>query len=117
MTIDYPRRGEIWLVRFDPAVGTEIKKTRPAVIISNNMANRYSHAVTVLPITSRKSSQSFPFDTSLPDDTLGLSKPSKIKCDQVRTVDKQRLPKLLGYVDYDTLIKTEGALKNHLGFK
>lgn len=115
MTIDYPRRGEIWLVRFDPAVGTEIKKTRPAVIISNNMANKHSHAVTVLPITARKTSQLYPFDTSLPEDTLGLSKPSKIKCDQVRTVDKQRLPKLLGYLDPQTLLKTEEALKVHLG--
>jgi len=115
MRIDHPRRGEIWLVRFDPAVGTEIKKTRPAVIISNNMANRYSHAVTVLAITARKSSQLFPFETSLPDDTLGLSKRSKIKCDQVRTVDKQRLPKLLGHVDHETLLKIEDALKLHLG--
>ena len=117
MTIDHPRRGEIWLVRFDPAVGSEIKKTRPAVIISNNAANRHSHMVTVLPITARKTSEAYPFETFLPDDTLGLSKPSKIKCNQVLTVDKQRLPKLLGHVDYDTLIKTEGALKNHLGFK
>ena len=112
--IDFPRRGEIWLVRLDPTVGSEIKKTRPALIISNNIANRYSDLITALPIT-KKGSKVFPYEAGLPDDTLGLSKPSKIKCNQVRSIDKQRLLKLMGHVDFSNLLAVEEALKLHLG--
>ena len=112
--IDSPRRGEIWLVRLDPTVGSEIKKNRPALIISNNIANKYSDLITALPIT-KKGSKVFPHEAGLPDDTLGLVKPSKVKCNQVRSIDKQRLLKLMGHVDHESLIAAEDALKLHLG--
>ena len=87
--IDFPKRGEIWLVRLDPAVGSEIKKTRPAFIISNDINNQYGPLVTILPI-SDKSAKVYPFEVALSERGTGLSKPSKVRCQQVRTDAKNR---------------------------
>ncbi len=107
-------RGEIWLVRLDPTVGSEIKKTRPALIISNNTNNQYAPLVTVLPITDR-GPKVYPFEVSISGEGTGLSKLSKIKCQQVRTIDKERLIKHLGRVDRSFYLATEEALRIHLG--
>ena len=112
--IDFPRRGETWLVRLDPAIGSEIKKTRPALIISNDINNQYAHLVTLLPI-SDKGLKIYPFEVAVSEGSSGLSKLSKIKCQQIRTVDKERLIKRLGAVDKVLLANTEEALKLHLG--
>ena len=111
---DFPQRGEIWLVRLDPTVGSEIKKTRPTLIVSNNTSNQCSNLVTILPI-SDKSSKIFPFEVEISDSATGLSKPSKIRCNQVRTVDKERLVKKLGNASRELVPKIEEALKLHLG--
>ena len=112
--IELPRRGQIWLVNLNPAVGSEIRKTRPALIISNDSNNEYADLVTVLPITDR-GLKSYPFEVLAPLD-CGLTKPSKIKCQQIRTVDKRRLTKLLGAVHSDLMDPIEHALRIHLGF-
>ena len=109
-----PKRGEIWLVRLDPAVGSEIKKTRPALIISNDINNQYATLVTVLPI-SDKGAKVYPFEIAVSEGNTGLSKPSKIKCQQIRTIDKERLVKRLGTVTKGHLPDIEDALKLHLG--
>jgi len=113
--MSFPKRGEIWKVSFDPTVGAEIRKTRPAVVISNDHNNRYASTITVLPITDR-GQDVFPFEVFLPKTTEGLSKDSKIKCQQIRTVDKSRLVQLLGYVDGRVLISIERSIQLHLGF-
>jgi mRNA interferase MazF len=114
--IAYPKRGEIWLSDFNPAVGGEIRKIRPAVIISNNHSNRNGSTITILPVTD-KGRDVYPFEVCLPEDTEGLSKDSKVKCQQIRTVDKSRVIKLLGQVDNVQLLAIEEALKLHLDFK
>ena len=113
---DDSKRGDIWLVRLDPTVGSEIKKTRPAVIISNDINNYYAPLVTVLPI-SDKGDKVYPFEVALSHGGAGLSKPSKIRCQQIRTVDKTRLVKRLGSVAKELLPDIEEALKNHLGME
>ena len=70
-----PRRGEIWLVDFDPTRGAEIRKTRPALIIQNDAANRYSPITIVAGITSKFDAQQlYPTDVLLkaPDGGLGV---------------------------------------------
>lgn len=114
--IAYPKRGEIWLSDFNPAVGGEIRKMRPAVIISNNHNNRNGSTITILPVTD-KGRDVYPFEVFLPEDTEGLSKDSKVKCQQIRTVDKSRVIKLLGHVDNAQLSAIEEALRLHLDFK
>lgn len=111
--IDFPKRTEIWLVRLDPAVGSEIKKTRPALIISNDINNQYSSLVTILPIGD-KGAKVYPFEVVLFEENSGLSKPSKVKCQQIRTVDKERLVRKLGGVSKKSLPDIEEALKLHL---
>lgn len=84
------QRGEVWLVNLDPAVGTEVKKTRPAVIVSNDFVNRSSGRVTVVPVTS-SISKLFPVESLV--EVQGRT--AKTMCDQIRAVDKSRLLKLM----------------------
>lgn len=110
---DSPRRGDIWLVRLDPTIGSEIKKTRPAFIISNDTNNQYSPFLTILPI-SEKGEKVYPFEVTVSISNAALSKPSKIRCQQIRTVDKERLMKRLGVIPKKLLPDIEEALKLHL---
>ena len=113
---DFPKRGEIWFVRLDPTQGSEIKKTRPALIISNNINNQFSPLVTALPI-SDKGEKVYPFEVLLPLGNTGLSKVSKVRCQQIRTVDKLRLVKQLGSIPTSLMASIEEALLLHLGMR
>ena len=110
----FPQRGEIHLVCLDPTVGSEINKTRPALVISNNINNKISNTVTVIPITSSVE-RIFPFEVLLLSGKSGLSKDSKAKCNQIRTIDKKRLIKSLGTISSKKLKEVEEALQIHLG--
>lgn len=112
--MENPRRGEAWIVNLDPAVGAEIKKRRPALIISNDVNNQYASTVTVLPITD-KGKKVYPFEVLLPAQEAGLNKESKIKCQQIRAIDKGRLIKSLGIVGDERLRQIQEALGIHLG--
>ncbi|MGM0609162.1 MAG: type II toxin-antitoxin system PemK/MazF family toxin [Candidatus Muiribacteriota bacterium] len=102
------KKGDIVLVCLDPVVGTEINKTRPAVIVSNDIGNKFSSRVIVAPLTSNIDNI-FPFQVLLESDVI---KPSKILLDQVRTVDKQRIIKKLGSVSSkNVLLYIDNALK------
>ena len=110
----YPRRGDIWLVNLDPTIGSEIKKTRPALVISNDINNEYAGAVTVLPISDR-GNKVYPFEVAVSSEDATLTKASKIKCQQIRTVDKSRLAKFLGAIHKDLFSQIQEALRIHLG--
>lgn len=110
----YPKRGEIWLVALDPTVGSEIGKTRPAVVLSNDRNNEFAETVTVLPVTS-KSEKIYPFEAAIPAGPSGLRVDSKAKADQIRTVAKARLRKRLGALDEKHLASVERAALIHLG--
>ena len=105
-------RGEIYLVSFDPTLGHEIKKTRPALIIQNDIGNRYSPVTIVAAITSTVPLVAHPVRVVIePTNMNGLDTRSTILLDQIRTVDRQRLIKRLGEVDTDTLAKVDDALR------
>lgn len=112
------RRGEIYWFRLDPAMGAEIKKTRPAVVISNNLSNQHSPLITILPITSQ-ADRVFPFEVFIPAGEGGLDKKGKIKANQIRTVDKSRIDggPLGSPLSEATLFQAEEALKIHLGME
>jgi len=110
----FPERGEIYWVCLDPTVGSEINKTRPALIISNDINNQLSETVTVIPITSNVE-KVYPFEVFLPADKSVLSGNSKTKCNQIRTIDKKRLLNLLGKISPQKLKEVEDALLIHLG--
>jgi mRNA interferase MazF len=110
------RRGEIYLVSFDPTVGHEIKKTRPALVIQNDIGNRYSSLTIVAAITSKVSPVLHPVEVLVqPSGANGLAALSAIRLDQVRTVDKRRLIKRLGAVGPSIMMKVDEAIKISVG--
>ncbi|UJB69392.1 type II toxin-antitoxin system PemK/MazF family toxin [Acaryochloris sp. 'Moss Beach'] len=103
-------RGEVWWINFDPSVGGEIKKERPAVIVSNNAANRNLNRVQVVPITSNVS-RLYPSEALV---TL-QGRQGKAMADQLATVSKQRIRKKAGEISLDEMTAVEMAIRVQLG--
>jgi mRNA interferase MazF len=101
-----PRRGDIYWVALDPTLGTEIKKTRPAVVVSNDSANAFGMRVVVMPVTSNVSSL-FPGEALV---TVG-GKPGRVLGDQIRSVDKKRLRGRAGSLSREELRAVDAALR------
>jgi mRNA interferase MazF len=110
------KRGEIYWTSFDPTIGSEIKKTRPALVVSNDANNVHAKTVSVLPLTSSVS-KVYPFEVFLPAGSCGNREDCKIKADQIRTVDKRRLGRLMGQLDAGTLAAAGSAMRLHLGLE
>ncbi|MEW6571909.1 MAG: type II toxin-antitoxin system PemK/MazF family toxin [Nitrospirota bacterium] len=106
-------RGDIYLVDFDPSVGAEIRKTRPAMIISCNEANKHLRTVMVIPFSSRIE-KVHPFEVFVRKEDSGLEVDSKLKISQMRSVDKERMKKYIGTLDDDLIREIEKAIKLHL---
>jgi mRNA interferase MazF len=114
--IDSIRRGQVYVCSFDPSVGHEIRKTRPALVIQNDIGNRYSSFTIVAASTSTVSHVPYPVEVIIePTDGNGLTVRSSIRLDQIRTVDRQRLVRLLGVVDSSTMTKVDQAIQISLG--
>ena len=111
------RRGEVYLVTLDPVVGKEISKTRPIVVVSNDKNNEFSGTVTILPVTSRNLKKIYPFEVFLPKGSANLPKDSKVKADQIRTLDKTRIIKLIGKLTRSEMDEIAKAMKIHLALR
>jgi len=110
-----PKRGEIWLVQFDPTIGAEIKKTRPALILQNDIANRYSAVTIVAAITSAIDEKLYPSEVLLQSSEGGLQKDSAVLLNQIRTIDNKRLMKKIGSVENQTMERVNRAIEISLG--
>ena len=110
----FPRYGDIYEVNLDPVVGSEIGKRRPALIVSNDVNNQYSATVSVLPITGQPTGRHYPFEVALPRGVGGLSRNSRVKANQIRTVDKRRLSAFRGELPSQYFQQIENAMKVHL---
>jgi len=113
--ISFPKRGEIYLVEFDPARGHEIQKTRPALIIQNYIGNRYSPVTIVAAITSKFAAAPHPTDVIVEEGQSGLSLRSAVVLNQIRSVDRQRLIRRLGRLDVAAMQRVDQALQISLG--
>jgi mRNA interferase MazF len=108
----HPRRGEVWWVSFDSSVGGEIRKTRPALILSNNAANAALNRVIVVPLTSQ-TAKLYPGEAMV---TLN-GEQSKAMADQIVTASKQRLRDKLGSLSLADMAAVEKAVLLQLGIR
>jgi mRNA interferase MazF len=106
----WPRRGDVFWVDLDPARGTEIRKTRPAAVISNNSCNRYGSRVIVLPVTSNVESL-YPGEAMI--EIKG--RPARVLGDQMRSLDKSRLRARIKTLSPTELLAIEEAVLITLG--
>ncbi|MGW4034729.1 type II toxin-antitoxin system PemK/MazF family toxin [Streptomyces sp. NPDC004778] len=112
------RRGDIHLVDLEPARGSEADKVRPAVIVSNNAANRSAEVsgrgvVAVVPLTSN-TSRILSFQVLLTAEESRLPQGSKAQCEQIRAVSPDRILKRLGEVPRQRMAEIDRALRRHL---
>jgi mRNA interferase MazF len=114
----HPKRGEIYVAALDPTVGHEIQKTRPVLVIQNDISNRLSEVTIVAPITSTVRFPLSPVHVLLAaDQTTGLVHPSVALFNQIRAVDCSRLVRRLGRIDGTTMEQSEEAIRISLGLK
>ena len=106
------KRGDVFLVNFDPTVDAEARKTRPGVVVSNDINNTHSPIVSISPITSNVS-RVYTFQVEISAQTGELDLPSKVMVNQTRAVDKIRLIKKLGRLPQSIMKEVDRALKLH----
>ena len=106
-----PRRGEVWWISFDPSIGGEIRKVRPAIIVSNDSANRFLNRVQVVPLTSNVERLLYPAEAYV--SVNGVR--NKAMADQITTASKQRLRNKIGQLASADLTGVERAIKIQLG--
>lgn len=105
------RRGEIFLVNFEPALGREQGKIRPALVIQNDMGNKYSPLTIVAPITSKKFAKEYPTNVCVEKKDSGLDKDSTILLNQIKTIDKSRIIKRISVLNNLSMKKVDLAIK------
>jgi len=110
------KRQDVFLVNFDPTVGAEAKKTRPALVVSNNINNAHSPIVSISPITSNVT-RVYSFEVEVSAGIGGLRARSKVMVNQTRAVDKVRLIKRLGNLPDKIMEEIDNALKLHFSLE
>jgi len=106
------KRCEVWWVSFDPSIGGEIKKKRPAVIVSNDAANKFLNRIQVVPLTS-KTERIYPSEAVV----VFQGEESKAMADQLATVSKDRLIRRIDSISQEDMRKVEAAIKLQLDIR
>ena len=112
------RRGDIVWVDFEPTLGTEANRRRPAVVVSNDGANRTAQSlgrgvVTVVPVTGNTRNV-YPFQVLLPARSCGLPRASKAQAEQIRSLSVERVGDVAGHLPAELVSALDGAIRLHL---
>lgn len=108
------RRGDVVIVRLDPAEGHEMKKTRPAVVVQNDVGNEHSSTTIVAPATGRH--RGYPFEVLVEAAESPFEKDSSVRLDQIRVVSiDERIGSVVGSLDTEIMNAVDEALKLSLG--
>ena len=114
-TVIRPKRGEVYLVAFDPTIGAEIQKTHPALIVQNDVVNRHSPITIVAAISSQFNEPLYPTEVLIQPPEGGLTITSVVLLNQVRSMDKRRLVRRLGVLTPATIEGVDRAILISLG--
>ena len=106
---DFPRRGEVWLVNWNPARGSEQAGRRPAIVIQNDIGNDKAATTIVAAISSTV--RDYPMNVRIRPPEGGLERPSIIKTSQILTISKERLEKRIGSLSQERMDEVDGAIK------
>ena len=106
---DFPRRGEVWLVNWNPARGSEQAGRRPALVIQNDIGNEKAATTIVAAISS--TIRVYPMNVRVRSPEGGLERPSIIKTSQLLTISKERLEKRIGSLSQERMDEVDGAIK------
>ncbi|MBR1585639.1 MAG: type II toxin-antitoxin system PemK/MazF family toxin [Clostridia bacterium] len=109
------KRGDIYFANLDPVVGSEQGGVRPVLIIQNDLGNRFSPTVIILPLTSKTGKAPLRTHVPLLPPQGGIRRPSVILCEQVRTLEKSRLTRRLGRLTNEKMALVEKALAAAVG--
>lgn len=109
------KRGQVWVVNFDPTVGSEIKKIRPAVILQNDIGNRYSPVTIVAALSSQFGPSLYPTEVPIEPPEGGLKERSVVLLNQIRSIDKKRLVSNMGTLSAEIMQKVDVALRISVG--
>jgi len=109
--VDTPRRGDVYWASLNPTVGAEIAKTRPVLIISNDVGNQHSPLVSVAPLTSASGERIYPFEVLVVAGEGGIPRTSTILLNQIRTIDKRRLGRRLGALSAARMAEVDRAIR------
>ncbi len=107
-------RGDVWAVDLEPATGSEMNKVRPCLVVTNNIANRYSRVIVVVALTTAAPTDPYPWMVEVPE-TANMPRLSWVHCAHIRAVDKARLGRYYTSLDTDTMRKVDEALMEQLG--
>lgn len=109
------KRGDLFYADLSPVVGSEQGGVRPVIVIQNDIGNKYSPTIIVVPVTSQTNKAKLPTHVKLAGKRFGLPKNSVALLEQVRTIDKKRLRDKLGSFDHKTMLKINEAIAISVG--
>ncbi len=108
------KRGELWFANLGPTLASGTARRRPVLVVSTDANNRASATITILPVTS-KVERVYPFEVALTKGAGGLSRPSKVQAQQVRTISRERISgKRIGALTPADMVRMNAALRLHL---
>ncbi len=110
----WPRRGQVYLLNFDPATGHEMGGLHPCAIVQNDIGNQHSSLTIVVAITSNLRVASLPIGVRVAAGDGGLHHESAVHCGHLYTIDKSRLGTLLGQFSHDIMAQIDAALSQSL---